>query len=282
MTLLEVIQKSADFLEQKGIDSPRLQAELLLAHVLKIRRLDLYLRFEQEINGEPLDAYRSAIKRRSQREPLQHIVGSVSFCGYELAVGPQALIPRPETELLAECAWKFLKGKPAPHVLDIGTGTGCLALSIALETPTAKVTAVDISPEALGLAKSNADLLDVTERLSFHLGDCFAPVPAGAKFDVIVSNPPYIPHQEIETLQPEVRDHDPRPALDGGEDGLNFYRLLAEQAGAWLAEGGRLMAEFGDGQETVIAEILQANGWNVDDIHDDMAGTPRYFVASRA
>jgi release factor glutamine methyltransferase len=211
VTVLEVIQRSSEFLGRKGVDSPRLQVELLLAEVLQMPRLKLYLSFERVLTEPELDRMRVLVKRRSQREPLQHILGSVSFCGFELAVDRRVLIPRPETELLAEAGWEWLAGLTVmePRALDLGTGSGCLAITLAVRCPRARVHAVDISEDALEVARRNAVRHAVDGRIEFHRGDGLSAVPAGMRFDLIVGNPPYIPTAEIAGLQPEVRDHDP-------------------------------------------------------------------------
>ena len=279
MTVLEVIQRSSEFLAKKGVDSPRLQIELLLAHVLKLPRLRLYLNFERPLAEAELAVLRELVKRRAGREPLQHILGHTSFCGLEFEVSRHALIPRPETELLAEHAVKFLSTLPTSTVLDFGTGTGCLAVTLAVQCPSASLHALDISDAALALARQNAARHQVETRLAFHHGDGFAALPGGVRFDLLVSNPPYIASAEIETLQPEVRDFDPRPALDGGADGLDFYRRLAEGAAGFLAPGGKVMLEFGDGQDGAITKIFSAQNWIVEAVLADYSGRNRIFIA---
>ncbi len=281
MTVLEVIQRSADFLTRKGVESPRLQVELLLAHLLQMPRMKLYLNFDRTLNEVELDALRALIKRRGEREPLQHIVGTTSFCGFEFAVNRDVLIPRPETELLAEQAWTFLAtlGPASPTVLDFGTGSGCLAITIALKSPGAVVHALDISEAALTVARANALKLGAGDRVLFHAGDGFAALEPGLSFDLIVSNPPYIPNAEITTLEPEVRDFDPRLALDGGADGLEFYRLLATQAGGRLKPGGRLMLELGAGQHHDVSALLTTGGWVVEGLLKDYCGRERILIA---
>ncbi len=284
MTILEVIQRSADYLAKHGVDSPRLQAELLLAHVLRVPRMGLYLEFQRVLAESELAAARELVKRRGQREPLQHLVGSVSFCGFELAVNPHVLVPRPETEPLAEAAWSFLSasGQQTPLALDLCTGSGCLAIALAMKCPRAMIHAADLSPEALTVARANAERHGASARMIFHEGDLFTPLPAELKFDLIVSNPPYIPTGEITALEPEVRDHDPRAALDGGEDGLDFYRRIATEGADRLRSGGRLMAEFGDGQAEALRRIFTSSGWQVREILPDLDGRPRILIASGA
>ena len=247
MTVLEVIQRSTPFLAQRGVESPRLQIELLLAHALKLPRLQLYLNFERVLAEPELETLRALVKRRGQREPLQHILGSVSFCGLELAVSPEVLIPRPETELLAERAWNFLNliGGDRPgtepagcRALDFGTGSGCLAIAVAVKSPAARVVALDVSAAALSVARANAERHHVSDRLEFLESQGFTALPGGASFDLILSNPPYIPSGDMAGLEPEVRDHDPQLALDGGADGLDFYRRLAARGRRVFTPGG--------------------------------------------
>ena len=293
MTVLEAIQKSADFLGKKGVESSRLNAELLLAHQLQLPRMKLYLNFERALTPAETDGYRELIKRRGQREPLQHITGSTSFCGLEIAVTRQALVPRPETEMLAELGWQFLLAAPKQSeggstrnsqpatALDFGTGTGCIAIALAVKCPAAKITALDFSADALGLAKQNATANKVVERIEFLQGDGFATLPAKTAFDLLVSNPPYIASAEIETLEPEVRDFDPRAALDGGADGLDFYHRLAKEAGAFLKPGGKIMVEFGDGQADAIKKIFESEKWIVEAVQADYSHRARILVARR-
>ena len=281
MTVLEAIQKSADFLGKKSVESPRLQTELLLAHLLKLPRMKLYLNFDRVLTPAETGALRELVKRRGQREPLQHITGSTSFCGYEIAVNRHALVPRPETELLAELGWQFLStlNSQPSTALDFGTGTGCIAIALAAKCQDAKIIALDISTDALALAKQNAAQNKVAERIEFVQGDGFGALPAGTQFDLIISNPPYIPSAEIATLQPEVRDFDPRGALDGGADGLDFYRMLAAQAKAFLKPDGKIMLEFGDGQADAIKNIFENEKWIVEAVKEDYSQRERILVA---
>lgn len=294
MTVLEVIQKSAEFLAKKGVESARLQTELLLAHLLKMPRMKLYLNFERSLAPVELDALRELVKRRGQREPLQHIVGSTSFCGLEIAVNRHVLVPRPETELLAEEGWKFLlestlrrasgQEQPkgwTPTALDFGTGSGCIAIALAAKCPTARIVGLEASTEALGVAQQNAARLGVAERIQFLRVDGLADLPPDAHFDLVISNPPYIPTAEIASLQPEVRDYDPRAALDGGPDGLDFYRRLASEAAEFLKPGGKIMVELGDGQADAAREIFEMQKWIVEAVKQDYSRCQRILVARR-
>ena len=312
MTVLEAIHKSTDFLGKKTVGSPRLQTELLLAHLLKMPRMKLYLNFDRRLTTSETDALRDLIKRRGRREPLQHITGSTSFCGHEIAVNRHVLVPRPETELLAELGWQCLLAAPKRSeggstinsqpstCLDFCTGSGCIAIALAAKCPNAKILATDISEDALALAKENAARNQVAARIEFFAGDGFAALATvgqasrlspseekkletGAtpvlRFDLIISNPPYIPSAEIETLEPEVRDFDPRLALDGGADGLDFYRKLAAEAKAFLKPDGKIMVEFGDGQADSIKEIFESEKWIVEAVKEDYSQRARIIIA---
>jgi release factor glutamine methyltransferase len=258
--------------------------ELLLAHALRLPRLQLYLNFERVLGPAELDTLRELVKRRGNREPLQHLVGSTSFCGLELAVNRHVLIPRPETEALAERAWQFVGALRVaiPRVLDLGTGSGCLAIALAVKCPNARIYAVDLSEPALEIARQNARRHAVLPRIEFLQGDALAVLPPGLQFDLIVSNPPYLPSGEIASLMPEVRDHDPRLALDGGIDGLGFYRRFAAEAGAWLRPGGRMMLEFGDGQAPALRSVFESHNWIVESVENDYSGQPRMLVVAVA
>ena len=281
VTVLEAIQKSTEFLGKKNVESPRLQTELLLAHLLQMPRMKLYLNFDRGLTPAETDALRELVKRRGQREPLQHLIGSTSFCGLEIAVNRHALVPRPETELLAELGWQFLSTiNPQPSTaLDFGTGTGCIAIALAVKCPGAQITALDVSAAALALAAENAAKNNLAGRIEFLQGAGFGALQETSPFDLIVSNPPYIPSAEIEILQPEVRDFDPRAALDGGPDGLDFYRLLATQAQPFLKPAGKIMLEFGDGQAEAIKKIFSDEKWVVEAVKEDYSQRARILVA---
>jgi release factor glutamine methyltransferase len=281
VTVLEVIQRSTDFLQQKGVDSPRLQIELILGHVLGVPRLKLYLNFDRALTEAELGRVREMVKRRGDREPLQHIVGSTSFCGLEIKCSRDALVPRPETELLAERAWQFLESvqQQDATALDVGTGTGCIAIAMAVHAPKAKVHAIDLSSAALALARANAAHHGVSERITFREGDAFAAVPPGAKFDLIVSNPPYLATEEIDSLEPEVRSFDPMLALDGGADGMVVHRQIAREAAKFLKPHGRLMLEFADGQAGNVKKLFTAEKWIVEEIIADYSSRPRILIA---
>ncbi|HEX7861790.1 MAG TPA: peptide chain release factor N(5)-glutamine methyltransferase [Verrucomicrobiae bacterium] len=283
MTILEAIQKSTDFLTRKGVDSPRLQSELLLAHVLKTQRLKLYLEFAKSLGEAETTALRELVQRRATREPLQHILGTASFCGLELKVNRNVLVPRPETELLAEQGWKFLNslGRDSSF-LDFGAGSGCIAIALCHFAKQARGIAIDRSTDALAIASANAARHSVESRIIFTESDSFAALDTNLRLDLVISNPPYIPTTEIGTLQEEVRNFDPHPALDGGDDGLIFYRLLAREAPNFLAPQGKLMVEFGDGQQEQLRTLFTTNGWLVESILNDLTDRPRILIAHQA
>jgi len=282
VTVLEVIRRSAEYLESKGVDSPRLQIELLLAHVLKAPRLKLYLDFDRQLSVGELETLRAMVKRRGEREPLQYILGTTSFCGIEISVTPAVLIPRPETELLVEQASAFLasRGDQAATVLDFGTGSGCIAIAIARKFSACAVHAIDASEDALQIARANAER--VTAKVHFSRGSAIDDLTSPRTFDLVVSNPPYIPDGEVETLQPEVRDYEPRLALGGGREGLDFYRMIASQARGRLATNGKVIVELGHGQEAAARAIFAGEGWFVEAVVKDYGGTPRILIARRA
>lgn len=280
VTVLEAIQRSTAFLTRKGVEQPRLQVEWMLAHLLRLRRLDLYLNFERPLNEADLDRLRGWVQRRGQREPLQYVLGEAAFCGCDFAVSPAVLIPRPETEELAERAWTWLarSGGEAPRVLDYGTGSGCLAVLLALKVPRSVIWALEVSPAALAVANANAARHGVFDRIRFVEGAGIGALPGALQFDLVVANPPYIPSAEVETLQPEVRDHEPRLALDGGPDGLGCIRELAA-ARSRMQPGGRLYLEFADGQEPSVEALFRDQGWVIEAVERDLRGIPRILIA---
>ncbi len=283
MTVLQILQRSADFLARKGIEQARLNSELLLSHVLHLPRLKLYLNFEREVSEIEMETLRELLRRRAAREPLQHIIGSTSFCGLEIKVTAAALVPRPETEMLAELGWKFLAqlNQASTQVLDFGTGTGCIAIALAKHAPTAQIIALDISQGALELAAANVAAHQMQDRIQLMLPDIFDQSSQEMQFDLIITNPPYIPTAEITSLAPEVKNHDPHLALDGGVDGLDLYRMLAKNSQPKLLPEGKLMAEFGDGQEVAVTEIFRNEGWNVESIVCDYNKKPRILIAQK-
>lgn len=270
-TVLKIVQWTAGYFRDKGIDGGRLDAELLLADTLGLDRVGLYLNYDRPLAGAELETYRALVGRRARREPLQYIRGRAEFWSLPFAVSPAVLIPRADTEVLVEEA---LKGVAGPcRILDVGTGSGAIAVALAHERPDAVVEAVDLSTEALALAQGNAERNGVAERIRFRREDLRR--LGGAGFDLVVSNPPYIPSADLAGLMPEVRQFEPLPALDGGADGLFAYRALAAQARGLLRPGGRLLLEVGIGQAEAVAQLLRDVGLEEVFTRADYAGVPR-------
>lgn len=276
MTVLEVLNAATGYLKQQGVESPRLNAEHLLAHVLGVKnRINLYMEFDRPL-GEPERApLRDFVRKRSEGIPLQHLLGTVEFFGRTFRCDARALIPRPETEQLVE---KVLAeaGDPAVRVVDVGTGSGVIALTLALERPEASVTAVDVSREALALAGENAALHGLSERVDFLESDLLAGV--AGPFDVIVANLPYIATGEMAGLSPEVR-RDPVLALDGGDDGLALVSRLIESAPVFLSAGGVLALEIGHDQAGRVEFLLTANNYRDIKKLRDYQGIERILIA---
>lgn len=268
-TIRKVLAWTAPHFEKKGIDAPRLTAELLLAHVLKVDRVRLYVDHDRPLEAEELATYRALISRRLAYEPTQYLTGAKEFYGRRFQVDPRVLIPRPETELLVEEVLKVLPKDAPSRVVDLCTGSGCIAITLAAERPLAEVFATDLSPGACAVAKENAERLEVAQRVAIREGDLFAPLPAEARFDVVVSNPPYIASHEVPTLQAEVQK-EPHLALDGGQDGLVLIRRIAEDARTRLHPGGLLAMEIGETQGEAVRALLTAAGYTAVRIDPDL------------
>lgn len=277
-TVLKLLRWTADYFAGRGLDAPRLDAELLLADTLGLDRVGLYVNFERPMHSGELAAFRERVKRRAGREPLAYILGQAEFWSLPLKVTPAVLIPRPETELLVEESLSRL-ATPA-RVLDVGTGSGALAIALAHESPEILVTAIDVSPAALALAAENARNNGVAERIRFALGD-LNQLPAGS-FQLVLANPPYIPSRDLASLMPEVRDYEPRLALDGGSDGLDAYRALARQAQAVLSAAGWLLVEVGCGQAEAVRELFAGAGLTELFTSKDLAGIERVVGGRRS
>ena len=277
--LLDILSETSSFFAGRDIENPRLQAEILLADVLGLRRLDLYLEFERPLTAAEVNAYREHVKKRLQGMPVQYITGEVGFRELVLVVSEAVLIPRPETEILVQVVLDRLATVESPRVLDLGCGSGAIAISLAREHPTTQVVATDITPEALEVTRQNAELNAVSERLTLLCGDLFEAVPE-ERFDAIASNPPYVPRNDIAHLAPEVRNHEPHQALDGGADGLDYYRRIAAEAPALLAPTGFLALEVGDTQSTPVSSLLTEAGFSTVEIHPDLNDIPRVVLAT--
>lgn len=283
-TIRALLAWTTDYLAKKGTPPAvaRLESQLLLAHVLKCKKVDLLVRYE-DVPAEPdRSAFRELIKRRLDGLPVAYLVGSREFYLLEFDVTPAVLVPRPETETLVAEALKLLKPLAAPRVLDLCTGSGCIGISVAHQKTDARVTATDVSPDALDVAKKNARKHGVEPRMHFRQGDLFAALPSGSLFDMILSNPPYIAPGELAALAPDVREHEPRLALDGGPDGLAFYRRIAADAEKHLSPGGFLILEIGSTQDDAVRAILgERPDLEVGRTLKDNAGLPRVVVAKK-
>ena len=302
-TVLKIIQWTTEYLKGKGIENSRLDSEVLLAHLLKLDRVGLYLNFDRPLSREELSSFREMVKRRGAREPLQYIIGRQEFWSLDFKVTPDVLIPRPETEILVEEALKAvrssefrvessepinskLKTQNSKLILDLCTGSGCIAISIAHELKDAVVYAVDASGVALAIARENAEKNGVKDRIIFLQGNLYealtSHVSRTTSFDLIVSNPPYVKSSDIPNIQPEVRDFEPRMAVDGGFEGLDFYRRIVAGASGYLAPGGWLMVEVGEGQAEAVSEMIRdACGFDQAFRVKDLAGIERVVKAKQ-
>jgi release factor glutamine methyltransferase len=277
--LLETLKKAAEFLARKGLEKPRVEAEHLFAAGLGLKRLDLYLQFERLLNEEEVKRLRDLTVRRGNREPLQHIVGKVEFRDLVLKSDKRALIPRPETEELIDHALELFPEDQALRVLDLGTGSGAIALALASERPLWKIDAVDRSAEALTLARENADLLDLALRVNFAESDWFSTVTDA--YDLIISNPPYLTEDEVAVADPEVREFDPKSALVAAEDGVADLRKILEGAAKYLRPGGWLLCETGIDQHSALADLSAKLGYVEAFGLPDMSGRPRFWKARK-
>ena len=281
-TVGRLLKWTQDFLKKKGAESPRLDAEVLLASVLKCERVQLYTRFTDEVEEGPRSAFRDLVKRRAEGAPVAHLVGRKEFFSLDFAVSPAVLIPRPDSESVVVEALTRLKGVEGPRCVDVGTGSGCLALAVAHRHKTARFIAIDLSPEALAVARGNAAKLKLSDRVEFREGDLLGPVAGEAPFDLILSNPPYIASAVVPTLEPGVRDFEPHLALDGGEDGLCVVERLIGQALPLLKVGGSLILEIGSDQEAPVRDLIAARpGFDLAPTVRDAANHPRVIHARR-
>ena len=274
-----MLQWTQQYFAGKGIDSPRLDAEILLAHVLHKERIYLYAHYDEPMNGEELAAYRAMVKQRADRLSVAHILGTKAFMGLDFKVSEDVLIPRPETEMLVETVVAAAEGT-APAIIDIGTGSGAIILSLLHYLPQATGKGVDISPKALAIAAENGRTLGLDGRVTWIESDLFTKVLQGA-CDWLVSNPPYLTKGDMEHLQPEVR-HDPALALYGGDDGLEFYRRIAAESPAYVKAGGHCAVEIGAGQADAVTAVFCRHGaYDHEQTVKDYGGIDRVLVFSR-
>jgi len=276
---MEMVRWTTEYLQGKGFHNARLNSELLLAGTLGLKRLDLYLQFDRPLRAEELAEFRARLLRRARREPLQYIEGTAPFRSLQLRVDPRVLIPRPETELLVDEVLRRVLGREALHALDVGTGSGAIALSLATEGPFERVVATDLSPDALEVARANHAAAAPQAPVEFRAGPVYAPV-RGERFDVVVSNPPYIAEGERESLDPEVREWEPGTALFGGESGLEVVRALVAEAPEVLRPGGLLALEIGWTQAGAVSDLVRAvEGFGEPEVRRDLAGRDRIVIA---
>jgi len=280
-TIGSLLRWTAEHFAKKGLESPRLDAEVLLAHVLNCQRIELYTRSEELAGNDARTRFRALVERRLAGCPVAYLVGKKEFFLLSFEVTPAVLIPRPATETLVLAALERLKAIDAPRILDIGGGSGCIAISLASRLKSSQLVATDVTADALEIARRNAERHNVAGRIDFRQGTDYAPV-AGVQFKAIVTNPPYIPTAEIAALAVEVRDHEPRAALDGCADGLDIIRRLIEFAPNHLIPGGWLLMEFGLGQSSAIAALVaQKVEFGPATIIPDGDGIPRVLAVQR-
>ena len=277
-----LIEETAARLESRGVPEARPKAEWMISHILQCRRLEIYLRREEAVDRAAVERLEGFTARLLAGEPLQYVLGETVFMGHPFKVDRRALIPRPETELLVEAVLKNegLWRRERPRVADIGTGSGCIVISLSMAAPRAEFKAVDISPAALELARENARALGVEERIEFLQGDLLEPLEAGS-LDAIVSNPPYVAAAEYDRLPREIHDFEPPMALEGGTDGLSVISRLVQQAATRLKSGGVLLLEIGEDQAARVRELMEAAGFFNVEIIKDLAGQDRIAVCGK-
>ncbi len=289
-TIRRVLEWTTDHLRRHGSQTPRLDAEILLAHARGCQRIKLYTRYEGLLSNGERQAMRELVQRRAQHEPVAYLVGHREFFSLNLRVTSDVLIPRPDTETLVVELLERLKGQPEPRILDVGTGSGCIAVAVAVNKPDAQVTAIDISLPALEIARVNASQHQVAGRIRFLQGDLFATFQSRSgsgrtgseKFEIIVSNPPYVAEGEWETLQADVRLHEPRLSLLAGPDGLDVIRRVVAEASDFLVPGGHLLLEIDPGQAETVTELLRSQEtYEEIGVSKDLAGKERLVYAGR-
>ena len=262
LTVLEVINKSTEYLSSRGIESARTNSELLLAAILQCKRLDLYLMYDKPLSEAELNKYRAYLKRRGEFEPLQYITGSVEFYGLEFKISPSVLIPRPETEILVETLIASVNSKDEINILDIGTGCGNIGIAVAINLPNVNITAIDISKEAIAIAETNTAKYELQNRINYLCIDILIADPEQfSNFDIIVSNPPYVSKSEYMRLQEEIKYYEPETAITDISNGLTFYKVITPLAKRILNKNGKLFFELGHGQSEQVKRILEENGF---------------------
>lgn len=282
-TTRRVLEWTAQYLKDHGSASPRLDAEVLLAHARGCPRIQLYTSYDEPLSDQVRARMRELVQRRAASEPVAYLVGHREFFSLDFEVNPAVLIPRPDTETLVLEALELLKSREQPRVLDLGAGSGCIAVAIAVNCPQAMITAVDLSPAAVALARRNAARHDVADRIEIIESDLFGALPNGASFELIVSNPPYVRDDELDTLEPDIRRHEPQMALLAGPDGLDVIRRIVNDAGRFLAENGSLLLECSPEQVEPVCRLFETHGgFRSTRVHSDLSGQPRVVAAHRA
>ncbi len=281
LSIARAISEGATALGTAGVADARREADSLLAHTIGRDRSYIITHKDDPLTNEQVEAYFVFVARRAGGEPLQYITGHQEFFKLDFEIMPDVLIPRPETELLVEIALAILKDIPEPLIADIGTGSGCIAISLLHELTRARALATDISPAALEVARRNAQRHGVLDRMMLVQSDCFSNLDAQQTFSLILSNPPYIADRDLETLQREVRKHEPQAALKGGEDGLSVIRRLLLEASRFLRSGGTLVFEIGFGQSEAVKQLIEPHAWNLIEIRQDLQGIPRAVILER-
>ena len=277
-TVQRILGWTIGYLREHGSASPRLDAEVLLAHARECERIQLYTQYDQTVTDEQRAVMRDLVRRRASAEPVAYLVGHREFFSLDFAITPDVFIPRPDTEVLVMAALDAAKSFDAPRILDLCTGTACVPIALAKNRPQARLTAVEFSAEAYEVATRNVATHGFGERIRLIFGDLFEPISEADQFDMIVSNPPYIPCAEIPELQPDVRDHEPHIALDGGEDGLDVIRRLISQAPDYLVSGGWLMFELSPEQASTAQGLMDSAGYDDIGVRNDLSGSPRVVV----
>ncbi|MEE2904614.1 MAG: peptide chain release factor N(5)-glutamine methyltransferase [Myxococcota bacterium] len=275
-TILRVLDWTRGFFESKGIESARLDAELIISHVLNVQRVMLYAHFDRPLDPSELAHIRELVKRRSKHEPVAYLLGSKEFWSLDFEVNKNVLIPRPDTEVLIEVCLDLLKDSEAPRLADVGTGSGCIAVALAHELKNSTVDAFEISAGAREVATRNISKNNVDDRVSIFESDLFSSREGSSqKYHLIASNLPYIPSGDVDSLSPEVKDHEPKQALDGGTDGLDLIRDLVAKAGKHLEPGGFLVLEAGFDQLNALENLLDSAGFGAIEVRKDYGGHPR-------
>ena len=279
LDIVTILQRTQEFFAEQEIDSPRLDAELLLCHLLNMDRLELYLKFDQPLTNVELTQLRTLVRRRGNREPLAWIIGQKGFYKHDFIVTPDVLCPRPDTETLVEVALQLISNDQETFIADIGCGSGCVGLSLALDRPNSKLFAIDITDEAIHCTKQNVQRFSLEKRVAVLKGPFLSAIPSNRRIDILVSNPPYIPSADIGGLQPEVSHYEPRIALDGGLDGLAVYNVLIPKAAERVRKA--IAVEVGIHQAKSVADIMKRSGFRKVTIHPDLSGIQRVVSAQK-